>query len=221
LFLDRHLLIRRFTREATQVYRLAGTDIGRTLADIKSFLEGEDLLLTVQTVLDSLVPWEGERRSSSGVWYLARIQPYRTLDNMIDGVVLTFTDITQRIAAVAAQVARDLAEAIVDSVREPLVVLDADLQIVSASRAFYRSFLVAPENTVGRKIYDLGDGQWNIPALRELLENILPHNQTFDDYRVEHDFPSSGPRKLLLNARRIVGKLGSTPLILLSMQEVS
>jgi two-component system CheB/CheR fusion protein len=219
IFLDQQLLIRRFTREATQVYRLAASDLGRPLADIKSLLEGEDLLLHAHAVLDTLVPWERELRSTGGTWFLARIQPYRTMDNYIDGVVLTFTDIGQRIEAVAVQVARDLSEAIVDSVREPLVVLDGDLHVVSASHAFYRDFQVEPNDTVGRTIYDLGNGQWNIPSLRELLENILPQNQSFDDYRVEHDFPCIGRRRMVLNARRIVGKLGTPRLILLAIEE--
>ena len=220
LFLDQHLLIRRFTRQMTQIYRLAATDIGRPLADIKSYLEGEDLLRFAQGVLDTLAPWEREMRTTSGTWYLARIQPYRTLNNVIDGVVLTFTDITQRLSAVATQLARELAEAIVDSVREPLIVLDEYLQIVSASRSFYRKFQALPAETVGRKINDLGNGQWNIPSLKALLEDILPHNQEFNDYAVEHDFPNIGQRKLILNARPIVSKLGTPSLILLSMREV-
>ena len=218
VFLDQHLLIRRFTRDATQVYRLVATDIGRPLADIKSQLAGDDLLERARAVLDTLVPWEGELQSAAGTRFLARVQPYRTLDNFIGGVVLTFTDISQRVEALAAQVARELAEAIVDSVREPLLVLDSSLQVVTASRSFYQCFEVSPSETLGRAIYDLGDGQWNIPALRELLENVLPSDQSFDDYVVDSEFPAIGHRRLLLNARRVVGKLGAPPLILLAMQ---
>ncbi|MBS1226964.1 MAG: SAM-dependent methyltransferase [Proteobacteria bacterium] len=218
IFLDQHLLIRRFTRDATQAYRLAATDIGRPLADIKSQLIGDDLLERARAVLDTLVPWESELQSASGTRFLARVQPYRTLDNFIGGVVLTFTDISQRVEALAAQVARELAEAIVDSVREPLLVLDSGLQVVSASRSFYQCFAVSPSETLGRAIYDLGDGQWNIAALRELLENVLPSDQSFDGYVVDSEFPVIGHRRLLLNARRVVGKLGAPPLILLAME---
>jgi len=221
IFLDEHLIIRRFTRDVTRAYRLVATDVGRPLIDIKSDIEGEDLLTRAQTVLDTLVPWEREVRAVGGAWYVARIQPYRTLDNVIDGVVLTFTDISQRIKAEAAiRDAQALAENIVNTVREPLIVLDAALQVVIASRAFYQTFQATPENTVGQPLYELGNRQWDIPKLRELLETILPRDQSFEGYEVEQDFPGIGRHKMLLNARRIVGDSGDTQLILLAMEEV-
>ena len=222
IFLDDHLLIRRYTRDAVLVYRLVATDVGRPLADIKSDIAGVDLLGHARTVLDTLAPWECEVRTVDGAWYLARIQCYRTLDNVIDGVVLTFSDISQRIAAeTAAQNARQLTENIVDTVREPLVVLDAALKVVSASRSFYQDFRVTPEDTMGQQIYELGNRQWDIPKLRELLENILPRNQIFDGFEVEHDFPEIGKRRMLLNARRISGKAGETQLILLAIEDAT
>lgn len=222
VFLDPQLNIRRFTREAAQVYRLVATDVGRHLADIKSDLDGDELLDDALAVLDKLVPREREVHTSHGAWYLARIQPYRTLDNVIDGVVLTFTDISIRTAAEAqVQVARRLAEGIVDTVREPLLVLDAEMRVVSASRSFYRRFQAAAGNTVGRSLFELGGGQWDIPSLRQLLETILPSGEAFDDYAVEHDFPALGHRKMLLNARRIVNGEEGAPLILLAFEEVS
>ncbi len=221
IFLDEHLSIRRFTRDAERIYRLVATDVGRPLGNIKSDIEGEDLLAKAQAVLDTLIPWERELRTVGGAWYLVRIQCYRTLDNVIDGVVLTFADISQRIEAEAAvRNAQVLAENIVDTVREPLVVLDAKLRVVSASRSFYRVFQSTPENTVGKPIYDLGNRQWDIPALRELLENILPRDQSFEGYAVEYDSPAIGQRKMLLNARRIVGDSGDTQLILLAMEQI-
>lgn len=221
IFLDQQLNIRRFTRWATQAYRLITTDVGRPLADIKSDIEGHDLLAEAQTVLDTLVPCEREVRTHGGAWYLSRIQPYRTLDNVIDGVVLTFTDISSRIAAEeSVRDAQELAEAIIDTVREQLVVLDGKLKVVSASRSFYQCFQSAPEKTVGRSLYELGNRQWDIPQLRQLLETILPKNTAFDDFEVEHDFPGIGRRKMVLNGRRIIGKNAATKLILLAMEEV-
>jgi len=220
IFLDEQMHIKRFTREAARVYRLVASDVGRPLADIKSNIEGEDLLADAQAVLDSLVPCEHEVRTVGGAWYLSRIQPYRTLDNVIEGVVLTFADISQRVAAEAAEKsARKLADGIVDTVREPLIVLDGKLKIISASRSFYRDFQTIPENTVGCHIYDLGNRQWDIPKLRELLENILPRSQSFEGYTVEHDFPAIGHHRMLLNARRIVGNTGDTQMTLLAMEE--
>jgi two-component system CheB/CheR fusion protein len=221
IFLNDALKIKRFTREATQVYRLVASDVGRPLADIKSNIRDDDLLADAQAVLESLVPREREVLTASGEWYLARIQPYRTLENVIDGVVLTFTDITKRMLAEAAiDDERAFAESIVDTVREPLVVLDANLKVVSVSRSFCRNFRVTPENSVGHQLYELGNRQWDIPKLRELLETILPRNQVLDDFEVEHDFPDIGKRKMLLNARRITGKANGAQLILLAIEEI-
>ena len=220
IFLDTKLAVRRFTREATKVFRLIPTDLGRPLADIKTDLGGVDLLLAARGVVDTLLPWEQEVRSLGGGSYLVRIQPYRTLENVIDGAVMTFTDITARaMAEVAVQEARDLAESIVDTVREPLVLLDGKLTLTSASRSFYRYFQVSPEETIGRPIYALGDRQWDVPALRELLETVLARDQAFDGYRIEHDFPRIGRRSLILNARRVPGKDGKTRMVLLAMEE--
>ncbi|MCG6933315.1 MAG: PAS domain-containing protein [Gallionella sp.] len=220
VFLDENLLIRRFTREAANIYRLVATDVGRSLGDIKSNIEGNDLQADAQKVLETLVPCERELHTFDGVYYLARIQPYRTLDNVIEGVVLTFTDISQHVAAEAEiRDSRDLAEAIVDTIREPLVVLDRKLQIISASRSFYRNFKATPDETLGRPIYELGNRQWDIPALRELLEKILPQDQNLEGYTVEHDFPAIGHRRMLLNARGITGKDGNMNLILLAIED--
>lgn len=219
VFLDRNLAIKRFTREAVKVYRLAASDVGRPLGDIKSKLEGEDLLRESETVLDTLVPIEREVRSDDGTWFLARVQPYRTVDNVIDGVVLTFTDITERIVAITEREARNLAQELVATVLEPMLVLDGDLRVVSASQAFYASFQVTPQDTVGQLFYELGSHQWDIPALREALETVLPRDQAFTGFAVAHDFPGIGARKLLLNGRRMVGGVRHTPLILLAIQE--
>ena len=99
--------------------------------------------------------------------------------------------------------------------------LNGDLQVISAGRSFYEYFQSTAEQTVGRTIFDLGNGQWAIPALRELLENILPQNRVMDGYVVEHNFPDIGPQRMVLNARRIMTALGSTELILLAMVAVT
>lgn len=221
IFLDDKLNIKRYTREAIDIYRLVATDVGRALNDIKTNLEKDDLLTDAQAVLSDLTAREREVCTLGGAWYSARIRPYRTLDNVIQGVVLTFTNINQRVASEAAiKQARMLAEGIVDTVREPLVVLDDGFKVISASRSFYQHFKVGEKETVGQLIYDLGNRQWDIPDLRKLLENILPESQSFDDFAVEHDFPEIGHHKMLLNARRIIDANGNTQMILLSMQAV-
>jgi two-component system CheB/CheR fusion protein len=221
IFLDQHLIIRRFTRDATLIYRLAASDMGRALSDIKSELESEDLLDVVRQVLDNLIPIEREVKTLNGNWYLARIQPYRTLENMIDGVVMTFTNITERTRATQVLETRLLAEGIAKTVCEPLIVLNDALKVVAASRSFYQSFQVTIEQTVGQPIYELGNGQWNIPILRDLLKAVLSDHQAFENYPMEHDFPTIGHRKMLLNARSLIGQTGEPQLILLAMDNVT
>ncbi len=221
IFLDEDLIIRRFTREAVKIYRLIDTDIGRPLQDINSNLLDIDLLECSRQVIASSTPYEIELVTQAGTWYLVHIQPYKTLDNLTKGIVMTFTDITKRVhAEKETQLAKTLAEGIVDTVLEPLVVLDATLKVQSASRSFFKFFKATPEQTLGRLIYDLGNRQWDIPALRDLLETILPHHQNFEGYIVEHEFQDIGYRKMSLNARRIVDSNGNTQLILFAMQEL-
>jgi len=115
----------------------------------------------------------------------------------------------------------EYAESIINTVREPLIVLDQDLRVVTASRSFYEFFKVKPEETEGQLIYNLGNDQWDIPKLRELLENILPDKTTFDNYEVEHDFATIGKRIMLLNARQIKRALGKERIILLAIEDIT
>jgi len=115
----------------------------------------------------------------------------------------------------------EYSESIINTVREPLIVLDQDLRVVTASRSFYDVFKVKPQETVGQLIYDLGNNQWNIPKLRELLETILPQKTTFDNYEVEHDFSTIGRRIMLLNARQIQRVLGKERIILLAIEDIT
>jgi chemotaxis protein methyltransferase CheR len=103
----------------------------------------------------------------------------------------------------------NLAEAIIDAIREPLLVLDLDLRVIAASRSFYRTFAVTPRKTEGRLLFELGDGQWNIPKLRTVLEDIIPKRRTVEAYEVEHEFPAIGRRVMLVNARRVFDEEGS------------
>jgi chemotaxis protein methyltransferase CheR len=114
-----------------------------------------------------------------------------------------------------------LAQAIVNTIHEPLVVLDAELRVVAASRSFYDIFQVDPNQTQGRLLYSLGDGQWNIPALRLLLETIIPEQTAMDGFEVSHDFPGLGPRTMLLNARKVLYDTSAAIAILLAFTDVT
>lgn len=115
----------------------------------------------------------------------------------------------------------EYSESIINTVREPLISLDQDLRVVSVSRSFYDVFKVKPEETVGQLIYDLGNKQWDIPKLRELLETILPQTTTFDNYEVVHDFATIGRRIMLLNARQIQQISGKERIILLAIEDIT
>jgi PAS domain-containing protein len=114
-----------------------------------------------------------------------------------------------------------LAQGIVDTVREPVLVLDKDLRVIAASRSFYSAFKVSPEDTKGRLLYTLGDGQWDIPKLRVFLEKIISEKGVMESYEVEHEFPGLGHRTMRLNARRVFYEGGADTTILLGIEDVT
>ncbi len=162
------------------------------------------------------------RRDGSEIPIADSGAPIRGEGGKIRGVVLVFRDQSaERAAQRAVEEARRFAEGIVETVREPLVVLDGDLRVVRANPAFYRLFKTSPQETENRLLYELGNGQWNIPELRRLLEEILPQNTRFENYRVQHDFPGIGQRVMLLNARRIYHEENRTRFILLAIEDIT
>ena len=172
-------------------------------------------------MLKDLQKKEFEMQTENGSWYSMRILPYRTIDNTIDGVVITFMDISGRKKAEQmGEAAKIYAESIVATVREPLMVLYERLKVVSANRSFYNIFKTTPEETEQVLIYNLGNGQWNIPKLRELLEKVVPENNVFDDFRVSHNFPVIGQKTMLLNTR-VINQDGQKKLILLAIEDIT
>jgi two-component system CheB/CheR fusion protein len=221
LMLEGDLRIRRFTPTATPLFNLITSDIGRPLSNINHQLKIDDLEQRIRHVIDTLDQTSQEVQDQEGRWYDLRIRPYRTLDNRIDGAVVVLVDIdTLKRQAEALTQARDYANAIVQTVREALVVLDANLRVVTANNQFYRMFQVSPGDTEQRSIFELGNGQWDIPQLRSLLHDLLPQNLQVEDYEVAHDFETIGPRTMRLNARKMVQPQGDD-LILLAIEAVS
>jgi two-component system CheB/CheR fusion protein len=222
IFLDNELSVKRFTDSASRIVNLVAGDVGRPMSHFATNLKYDRLVPDAKAVLDTLVPKESQVQANDGRWYGMRILPYRTLDNMIDGVVMTFAEITglKRTEAQLKE-ARDFAENVVATIREPLLVLDDQLRIISASRSFYRTFRAQAAETEGRLVYEIGQRQWDIPALRRLLEESLSKDSQFEDFRVEGDFPVIGHKALLLNARRIVPNSQGRCLILLAMEDVA
>ena len=218
VFLDRQLQIRRFTRDATRLFRLLATDTGRPLSDIRSDLFGDSVLTDARTVLATMGPIERDVCAIDGTWYLARTQPYRTVDDLVDGVVITFVDITDRVRALARQKALALAEGIVDTLREPFLVLDGALQVHAVNRAFHQVFGGSTGTTVGRPVFAVGAGEWDFPALRELLQRRLLQERSFEQLSLTQPLPGGRQRALRVTARRIVDASGDSPLVLLVLE---
>ncbi|MCE5336879.1 MAG: PAS domain-containing protein [Desulfobacteraceae bacterium] len=222
IFLNTHLGIKRFTPTMTKIFSLIPADVGRPIRDLTAKISYPDLYKDAQTVLDTLQAKEIEVKAEDGRWFLMRILPYRTKENIIDGVVITFIDVTERkLAGEQLRAAKNFAERVVEAVRVPLLVLDTDLNVLSVNEQFCRVFRTTPAESENRRIYDLGNEQWNIGKLRELLERIVPNNSSVGDFEVEHDFPGIGFKKMSLNANLIPGEGDRPGMILLSVEDVT
>ena len=226
IFLDNNLCIKRFTYHAAKVVNLISSDIGRPINHLATNFKYDNFIEDAREVLRTLVFKEIELQTKDARWYQMRILPYRTTSNVIDGLVITFSDInklkttSEKISKLNKdiQLARKYTENIFDTVRESLLVLDRDLKVLSANRSFYKMFNTGSEKTIGRYIYDLDDKNWEIPQLRELLEKIIPKHNMFEDYEVGYNSKKAGRKKLLLNARQIFQDEKETKLILLAIQ---
>jgi len=214
--------IRRFTSMAAKVLNLIPADLGRPIGDIRPNLDLSDLEQVCRGVIDTATAAEREVRDRDGRWYSLRVRPYTTADNQIDGVLITLEDVTVLRASVEQITAsRDHAEMIVDNVPMPLVALDAEQRVAWASRSFYETFQVTPEETADRFIYDLGNGQWNIPALRKALAEVFEKNVAVHEFEVEHDFARIGVRTMLLNARPMHRGQEARPMLLLAIDDIT
>ncbi len=221
VMVDSGLCIRRMTPTAETVFKVLPSDIGRPITDIRSDLN-VDLKPLLTTVLRNVVNLEREVQDQRGHWYRLQIRPYKTLDNRIDGAVLVLIDIdvikkrNQELI-----LAGEFTKSIIETMPEPVLVLSADLHILMANHSFYQAFEVKPEATLNRFVYSLGDGQWNKPDLRTLLEEILPHDRNFFNHEVVYDFPGIGWKSFMLSGRYMVQEPDAAPLILLSFTDMT
>jgi two-component system CheB/CheR fusion protein len=203
LFLDSELKIKRFTEQARQVVRLIATDVGRPIGDLVSEVRYEHLTEDAQHVLSTLIPHESEVQTVRGEWLLVRMLPYRTSQNMIDGVVITFVNIDRVKHAEQLAASRALAQSIVQTVRAPLLSLNAELRILSANRAFFHLFGLEEKDVEDRSIFEIDAGALALPRLRELLAKVVAKETNVEDFEFTHVFPKLGRRRVLLNARRL------------------
>jgi two-component system CheB/CheR fusion protein len=212
------LHIRRFSPPAQKILNLLPSDVGRRLGQVRPNLDLQDLEPLVREVIEREHAQQREVRTVEGVWHVLHVRPYETWDHKIEGAVLSLQNI-DNLKRMVDQT-RQYADTLIESAREPIMVLDSKLQVTVANQAFYRTFGASREETEGRLIFELGSGQWNIPRLRQLLEEIVPRHSPVDDFEVSQEFPHIGKREMLLNAHRIELQPGH-PSILLAIEEVT
>ncbi len=215
------LRIRRLTPPARKIMNLLPADLGRPIGDLRANVDVPDLEALIAEVIEEVQVRERDVRGRDGRWYTLRVHPYRTADNKIDGAVVVLLDIDD-IKRYQEEVReeRDYAQAIVETVREPLIILDGELRVETANAAFYRTFGVQPAETQERLFFDLGNQQWDIPALRRLLEEVLPREKAFEGLEVQHHFPQIGRKTMILNARGLY-RADRPSLILLAIEDVT
>ena len=221
VMLTNDLRIRRFTPSAQRLFNFIPTDIGRPFTDLHGNFDVSQLEPMILEVLDTLNTKEQEIQTGSGYWYNLRIRPYRTTENQIDGVTLVFLDIDAlKRYATTLESARNYAETIIETVQIPLIVLDVNLRMQTANRSFYETFQVTESATLGMLLFELGNGQWDIPQLRSLLERILVDGQPVQDFEVDHEFEQIGHKTMLLNACKLHQE-DDADMILLSIVDIT
>ncbi len=232
LFLDSDLKIQQYTPETQKLLNVIESDIGRPVNHITTRMDYDGLVDDADEALRTLESKETEVQGPEGTWYMMRIRPYKTRERQFQGVVVTFSEITKLKNALekleesqAEERTREEQkmrwQAVFNTVRLPLLLLNEDLSVEQANKAFYEQFRVQEGDTVGNYVYDLGNRQWDIPHLRELLEKILPEESTAEDFKVEHEFDTIGRRVMLVNARRLDTEVGPDSKIFVSFQDVT
>jgi two-component system CheB/CheR fusion protein len=198
------LKIRRFTPMAERVLNLIAGDIGRPISHIKPNIHCPDLERLIAEVIDTVTMTEREVQDSQGTWFSLRIRPYKSTENRIEGAVLALFDINAAKQHEAElRDARGHAEAILEAVPKPLLVLDRELRVKEANEAFCQLFDLTPKETTNRSIDELGDGKWNVARLRELLQEVLEKGSHLEGVELDHSLTALGQRRIVLDARRI------------------
>ena len=204
LMLSGDLKIRRFTPTARQLFNLIPSDVGRPFGDIHSNLAVPQMTKLIESVIDTLIPYGQDVTDNAGRWYGLKILPYRTTDNRIDGVVISLIDIDAlKQNAIALESSRNYANTIIETLQQPLIVLNDEFEVITANRAFYQTFQLTAAQTEHNSIFMLGQKSWDIPKLRSLLNEILLLDITVQDFEVTQEFPQLGTRSMSLNACQI------------------
>jgi two-component system CheB/CheR fusion protein len=222
IMLSNDLTCRRITPAADRALMLHDPAPGRSITEIMANFEIPDFDKMILNVIDTLSAKKLETQDKSGRWYELSIRPYRTIDNKIDGAVIVLNDINEnKRSLIRLEDSQEYGAAIIGTVPVPLLVLDADLRVKSANQCFIESFGIEEDQTTNQLMYEMGRGEWDVPELREFLENILPEKRILRNYVLDRVFPHVGHRVLNLSARRLIQQEQKVPMILLAIEDVS
>jgi two-component system CheB/CheR fusion protein len=224
VFLDNDLRIKRFTPRITGVINLISADIARPITDISLNLRygREPFTRDIRQVLTTLQPFEAQVQAHDDAWYLMRISPYRTSDNFIDGVVLTFTNIGV-IKALERQVQQTgaYAAAALNALKEPVAVIDGEQHLVTGNRALYGLLASDPAQVQGQRLYDAGNFVLDTPELQQLLRDALTTEQAVTDYILDLSLPGQGLRKMKTEVQPLISEDGQSAVFLLMLEDVT
>jgi two-component system CheB/CheR fusion protein len=196
--------VRRFTPAAAKLFNLIPGDLGRPLADLRGRIVMSDLEPSIQAATETLAVQTRDVMDQDGRWYSLRVRPYKTRENRIEGVVILFVDIDElKKGAERLEQARAHAEAIVDTVGSPLLILNHRLRVERANRSYYEMFHTTPAETEGQALSELGGGLWDVAELRRQLAELPDGPGELKGLQVEREVPGSGNRTMLVNARRL------------------
>ena len=221
VILGRDLRIRRLTPVAESVLHLIPSDVGRPITDIQLRLGTINFEQALEGVLDTLQPFEQEVRDEDGRWFVLRIRPYRTADHRIDGAVIQLLDVGEIIRRLEeVRNARDYSEAIVDTIREPLVVLERSLAVHNVNRTFLNYFGMTRADVVGKQLGEIGNGEFRNTALMGNLQRLIDSNTAFRDVELEIDIRTTGRRTLCVNGGLIESVLDGRR-VLVAFQDIT
>ena len=222
VMVTRDLRIRRITPAAEKVLNVIPSDIGRPIGHLKLNFVLPDLESLIGEAIDTVSIREREVEGLDGRMFALQIRPYKTIDNRIDGAVMILFDVSSVEEQTAAlEAARSTGEALMSTIRDPILLLDSDFRVRRANRAFAESFRIPEEDVAGRFIYDVGDKDWDLPELRRLLEDVLPQRKNFEGFEVNHRFARVGQKRLLVDARRIESGRRREGVIVLVIREAA
>jgi len=221
VMLDGELRVRRFTPLAEKVMNLISTDVGRPLADINPRIIVPDLGKIIREVLESLTPSDLDVRDGDGRWYNLRIRPYKTVDNRIEGALLAVLDVdaAKRSAGRAART-QAFADAVLDMVGQPILMLTPDLRVEQANGVFHEAFGLRPHETKGRSLYELADGRWDLADLRRAMERDLRPNGGIDDLALAQSFPGIGSLRFKVSARLLAREQDGDSRVVLTVRGI-